>query len=276
MTAAIAKKTKTEEAAKAVAAVVEIEPALVAVNLDGQAFRMVQVRLPDAIDIDAAGDIFVLGGTRVGTFPSSWFVNGFQKQYKAAEDVVVAKIAGNGSRIIWATYIGGSSIDYAHAVAVDPLGNPVVTGYTLSPDFPFTAGAYDTTSAGYDAYAVKFDAAGALLWGTYLGGRSTEFGQAIREHYAERRRGARAGEGQQSDSGQKWPDDFIADWTVLNTHVKQFTPEALSKDVAPLIRELNAKLAAMLAPVAKTDASKGTTGPGAAKGESSVPRRQAA
>jgi hypothetical protein len=46
MTAAIAKKTKTEEAAKAVAAVVEIEPALVAVNLDGQAFRMVQVRLP--------------------------------------------------------------------------------------------------------------------------------------------------------------------------------------------------------------------------------------
>jgi hypothetical protein len=103
-----------------------------------------------------------------------------------------------------------------------------------------------------------------------------KFGQAIREHYAERRRGARAGENQQSDSGQKWPDDFIADWTVLNTHVKQFTPEALSKDVAPLIRELNAKLAAMLAPVAKTDASKGTTGPGAAKGESSVPRRQAA
>ena len=131
------------------------------------------------IDIDAAGDIFVLGGTRVGTFPSSWFVNGFQKQYKAAEDVVVAKIAGNGSRIIWATYIGGSDDDIATGtVRVDANGNPVVYFGTRSPDLP-TPGGFDHTFSGTaDGYLAKIAADGSrLIWGTYIGGSGNEISE---------------------------------------------------------------------------------------------------
>jgi hypothetical protein len=47
MSAALAKKTRAEEPAKpAVAAIPEIEPALVTVNGDGQAYRTIQARLP--------------------------------------------------------------------------------------------------------------------------------------------------------------------------------------------------------------------------------------
>ncbi len=131
------------------------------------------------IDIDAAGDIYVIGGTRVGTFPASWFVNGFQKQYRAGEDVVVAKIAGDGSRIIWATYIGGSDDDIATgSVRVDPSGNLIVFFGTRSPDLP-TPGGFDHTFGGVaDGYLAKISADGSrLLWATYLGGSENEISE---------------------------------------------------------------------------------------------------
>ena len=131
------------------------------------------------IAIDAAGDIYVVGGTRVGTFPAAWFTNGFQKQYRGGEDVVVAKVAGNGSRIIWATYLGGSDDDIATAtVRLDASNNVVVFFGTRSPDLP-TPGGFDHTFSGVsDGYLAKVSADGArLLWATYLGGTGNEISE---------------------------------------------------------------------------------------------------
>jgi hypothetical protein len=55
-----------------------------------------------------------------------------------------------------------------------------VTGYTYSPDFPVTAGAFDTTRAGLDAFVTKFTPDGtALVYSTFLGGAGREQGQGI-------------------------------------------------------------------------------------------------
>jgi hypothetical protein len=75
--------------------------------------------------------------------------------------------------LVWSTYLGGGSDDYARALVLDAAGNPIVAGYTASADFPTTPGVYDFTFNGgfHDAFVVKLSADGSsLLWATYLGG----------------------------------------------------------------------------------------------------------
>lgn len=101
-----------------------------------------------------------------------------------------------------------------------------------------------------------------------------KFGEAIREHAKERTR--ERGQG----GNEEWPEDFRTEYKVLNSHLAKFTnPAQLSADVVPLFKELNAKLARLLAPVQTPSAggkmmqngrSTGTTG------EVDAPSRNAA
>ena len=72
----------------------------------------------------------------------------------------------------------------ALALRSTPTGSAYVAGSTLSPNFPTTAGAYQTTPASglpappifaphrYDAFVTKLAATGSLVYSTYLGGGS--------------------------------------------------------------------------------------------------------
>jgi len=84
--------------------------------------------------------------------------------------------------LAYATYLGGSSTDHFHSIAVDSVGNAYVTGDTGSIDFP-TAKPIQTTNAGdLDAFVTKFNRDGsALVYSTYLGGINddTVYGIAV-------------------------------------------------------------------------------------------------
>jgi hypothetical protein len=86
---------------------------------------------------------------------------------------------------VYSTYLGGGTIinateDWGEAIAVDSSGSAYVTGYTYSPDFPVTAGAFDTSRAGLDAFITKFTPDGtSLVYSTFLGGAGRELGQGI-------------------------------------------------------------------------------------------------
>src|SRR5438445_315295 len=89
----------------------------------------------------------------------------------------------------YATYLGGSRNDNAFGIAVDASGNAYVTGYTVSTDFPTTAGAFQPTFGGGtgtalfgtgDAFVAKLNATGSgLVYSTYLGGSGDEGGSGI-------------------------------------------------------------------------------------------------
>jgi Beta-propeller repeat/Abnormal spindle-like microcephaly-assoc'd, ASPM-SPD-2-Hydin/Cep192 domain 4 len=85
----------------------------------------------------------------------------------------------------FSTYLGGSSDDYGWSIAVDGSGNTYVTGTTISPDFPHTSSAYDTScgtdsncdgGSYYDVFVTKLDPTGALVYSTYLGGSNSDIG----------------------------------------------------------------------------------------------------
>jgi Beta-propeller repeat len=85
--------------------------------------------------------------------------------------------------IEYSTFLGGSSDDVPTGVAVDGAGNVYVVGYTQSPDFPVTPGAFDRTGAAsnsLDAFVAKVNPMGtALVYATFIGGSNFEWGRSI-------------------------------------------------------------------------------------------------
>ncbi len=139
------------------------------------------------IALDASGNAYITGWTvcrtTVCTFPT---VNAFQPNFAGGNnDAFVTKIDSSGSSLVYSTYLGGGKVingteDWGEAIAVDSAGSAYVTGYTYSPDFPVTAGAFDTSRAGLDAFVTKFTPDGAaLVYSTFLGGAGREQGQGI-------------------------------------------------------------------------------------------------
>ena len=82
--------------------------------------------------------------------------------------------------LVYSTYLGGSGSDRAQSLAVGPDGAVYVAGFTTSPDFPATPGAFDGTygggsGGGGDVFVAKLNADGdELLYATYLGRRMQE------------------------------------------------------------------------------------------------------
>lgn len=74
--------------------------------------------------------------------------------------------------MVFSTYLGGNGNEFHPAVALGEDGSVYVTGQTLSPNFPVTPGAYQTTkNLDYDIIVSNMDAsASALLFSTFLGG----------------------------------------------------------------------------------------------------------
>ena len=83
--------------------------------------------------------------------------------------------------LVYSSYLGGSDQDLGLDIAVDSLGNAIVTGWTKSLDFPVTVGALQGAIAGSgDIFVTKVSANGAtILFSTYIGGTSFDVGASI-------------------------------------------------------------------------------------------------
>jgi len=130
-------------------------------------------------DVDAQGQVY-LALTQV-TVPVPHITPGaFQTNLQGHEDGVVAKLSADGTRAIWATYLGGSDFDMGTpSIRVNSFGHAYVLGTTDSTDFPTTGGAFDrTANGGLDMHLVKLNATGSqLLFSTYYGGSDSEFSE---------------------------------------------------------------------------------------------------
>lgn len=130
------------------------------------------------VALGAAGAVYVTGRT-AGTFPTT--AGAFDTSFNGSFDAFATKLDPTGSSLAYSTYLGGSGDDQGLAIAPDSGGRSTVVGRTGSTNFPTTTGAFDTTAnGGDDAYVTKLAASGtSLTYSTYLGGSSTDRGQAV-------------------------------------------------------------------------------------------------
>ncbi|MEZ6134979.1 MAG: SBBP repeat-containing protein [Pirellulaceae bacterium] len=131
------------------------------------------------IAVDSIGQAWVTGMTTSNNFP----VLGGVQTDQSGTDAFVARLDGAGN-LNYATYLGGNADDRGQAIALDASGNAYVTGATTSSNFLTTAGAFsESSSGGWDVFVAKLDAnqsgANSLLYSTYLGGNSSDYGQGI-------------------------------------------------------------------------------------------------
>ena len=115
------------------------------------------------ITVDGSGNVYVAGYS-----DATW--GNPLRAYMGGIDAFVAKLTADGV-LTWNTFLGGSGDDYSRGIAVDGSGNVYVEGGSTatwgSPVRPYTAG--------YDAFAAKLTADGALTWNTFLGGYGFDY-----------------------------------------------------------------------------------------------------
>ena len=126
-----------------------------------------------SVATDAAGNAYV-----AGYFQSPSLVFGsFTLTRTGNSNVFLAKYSASGN-VLWAVSATGSDSDQPFAVATDPQGNVVVAGYFSSPVITF--GGVSLTNAGVeDAFVVKYDLNGNVIWAKRAGGADWDNARAL-------------------------------------------------------------------------------------------------
>jgi hypothetical protein len=135
------------------------------------------------IAVDTVGIAYVTGFAQSSNFP---LLNQYQTD-QDYEDAFVTKIDTNSSgaaSLVYSTYLGGNSTDYGYAIAIDSTGNAYVTGRTNSTNFPILNQYQTNPDSTYpNVFVTKLNTnisgTAALLYSTYLGGSSYDYGYAI-------------------------------------------------------------------------------------------------
>lgn len=120
--------------------------------------------------IDQQGNILVASNTNSANFP---LVNAVQTTFGGVQDGVLIKLNPALTSLLYSTYLGGSGMDAAYGVKSAGGDTILVTGSTLSGNFPITglpAGFQRIQQGSSDGFLLRMrTSAGPILSGTYLG-----------------------------------------------------------------------------------------------------------
>ena len=134
----------------------------------------------EGIAVAADGSVFLAGSTLADDFP---VLPDAQQPVKNSEtyDAFLAKMDLDTPTLLGSTFFGGADRDEIFDLALDPEGNVVVTGMTVSKDFPTTPGALQREHGGVTtAFVSKLTPdLSEILFSTYLGGSTEDRGQTV-------------------------------------------------------------------------------------------------
>ncbi|MGA1821643.1 MAG: SBBP repeat-containing protein [Thermoplasmatota archaeon] len=129
----------------------------------------------NAMAMNSHGDTFITGYTSSSNFPLS--KDAYDRSMSGYTSSFALCINNAGRKLIFSTYLGGSSYDYGQDIEIDSTGSPYVVGYTSSTDFPKESrGSFDWShNGGNDGFLVKFNRnASDLYHASFIGSTSTD------------------------------------------------------------------------------------------------------
>ena len=130
------------------------------------------------IAVDAQGNAYITGATSSANFP---VMLPFQSTLDGWEDAFLAKLNPTGWPV-YSTYLGGSGVDCANAIAVDATGSVYIVGYTYSTDLPVVNALQPSiaTAGNMDAFvAVLAPSGNSLSYLSYLGGTGSDTATSV-------------------------------------------------------------------------------------------------
>jgi hypothetical protein len=128
------------------------------------------------VRLDAQGDLYVAGHTKSVDFPVT--PGAAQTNWGGNWDAYLAKVSADGSAVVYATYLGGASNEFAeHRLWLEADGGVLLTGSCTSTNFPATSGAFQGVLQGpEDGFLVQWAPGGSnFVFATLLGGNGREF-----------------------------------------------------------------------------------------------------
>ncbi len=130
-----------------------------------------------SIALDSNNKIFITGTTDSDDFPTGSQANGWS-------DAFICKLSNSLLHLEESKLIGGIKHDCAYSIAIKTIAGHdkiFISGFTGSPGFPTTTGAYDWEYNGgfSDVFVAKFNNLLAREESTFVGGADNEHGFAI-------------------------------------------------------------------------------------------------
>lgn len=135
-----------------------------------------------SLALDISGAATVVGGTTSPDFPTT--PGAYDTTFNGGTtygDAFVTRLNSAGSSLLWSTFLGGSSDDWAEDLALQSSGEVTLSGATSSRNFPTTPAAFDTSYNGAgpygigDGFVARLNSTGStLVYSTFLGGTGFE------------------------------------------------------------------------------------------------------
>ena len=126
------------------------------------------------IAVDGSGNAYVTGSTTSTNISTP---GSFQPTNPGSRDAFVAKIDTAGS-FAYVSYLGGNGSDSGTGIAVDTLGSVYLTGQAFSTNLSI-GNPFQPANNSYDAFLARLNAAGSLVYFSYLGGSGSDVGNGI-------------------------------------------------------------------------------------------------
>ena len=135
-----------------------------------------EIEGPVGINIDASGNVYVLGVFKAMTDFNPDPVATFNLTPYGLEDIFLLKLNASGD-FVWAEQFGGTSSDRPTSLAIDQNNNLLIGGYFEgTADFDPSASSLNLTSnGGSDGVIVKVNAAGTLQWAHNFGSTQMDY-----------------------------------------------------------------------------------------------------
>lgn len=136
-------------------------------------------------------ELYVMGSSNSSDYPTT--SNAFDNTNNST-DIIITHFSDDGSNLIGSTFVGGSAADgtnliatnyadtYRGEIIVDSNGNPLISSFSQSEDFPTTSNAFQpNTGGGQDGVIFKINPdMSNMIWSTYIGGNGNDSAYGLR------------------------------------------------------------------------------------------------